>query len=179
MSFETRNRLVLEVPSEPPGPYTGNDKYECELNKVARRLHELWFLQRQRLWLGEEFMFTPDGLSLATWVAGGAIQDFEPRVRQVARLIGRPPDNTESTGYPTGDGKAQFWLTAEWEIQSEGREWRVLVRMAPYNCKVDPRTPSVEAKYPELHPECKQVLDSVTDMDLGDAQQNLLPAPGS
>lgn len=162
-----RNRLIVEVPFEPPKHSWGGDAYDRELNNIFRALHEVWFLQTQRQWLGTNFGFFRDcpwtGYRLQLQLSGGDIHHFAAEVKRVAALIGRAPDKTSQSSMA---GKtAYFWLSASWDMEKHGRKFEVRVQLTSSECKVDPRSENREAVNPELHPECKSVLESLTDIN--------------
>ncbi len=92
------------------------------------------------------------------------LEEFKHRVKLIADHLGRPADKVAAPSYTAYANHAPD-LIATWDFPSkEHKKLTVQIRvMSPKGCKVDPRTFYARESYPELHPECKAVLEELED----------------
>lgn len=97
---------------------------------------------------------------------GKSLERFKEMIAVVAALVG-PPDEITAPAYDFQDTPD---LCARWDrpftldLSRANTQWDIYVRItSPRGCKIDPRTPRVKGQAPALHPECKAVLDALTD----------------
>jgi hypothetical protein len=95
------------------------------------------------------------------------LEEFSRRVQLVTDLIGAPPDKCDARHWlMASDENDAGDLVAEWSKETTGTGCEVFVRvLMPKGCKVDPRTRFLPAESPSVHPECKAVLDGLTDLE--------------
>lgn len=112
-----------------------------------------------------EFDMTSSGRILFWIKRGQTLHEFTARVKQTANRIGRPPDTVHGEGTKHGVGEDAN-LSARWEISGD---LEVHVDNDQGKCELDPRSSfrPYQVNYGKsrnLHPRCKTVLDSLTDL---------------
>ena len=126
--------------------------------------------EAKRLCLPEPFQVSTSGVIV--WSENGwehkdekSLLRFKQMVAITAAILG-PPDKITSPAHSfqvVPDLLAQ-WTSLKYELDGprKGQMLYIFVRVdSPKGCKIDPRKPQIVGQAPELHPECKAVLDAL------------------
>lgn len=119
--------------------------------------------------LGEPFMLNGNCVSWSEYGhdhKGESLKRFKEMIAFTALILG-PPESIGSHGWSfqeTPDLTARWSMEYKLDPKSTGQydRWNVVVQInAPTGCKIDPRKPRIQGQAPELHPECKAVLEAL------------------
>lgn len=118
----------------------------------------------------------PEGFEIGygiSWVHWGfedgedSLHKFAERVREVSRILGRPPDKSGAAASIFGETPdlEAIWNEVGVAVVDGVREpVPVFVRtLYPKGCKIDPRNPGVRAVPAKIHPECEAALKELEE----------------